>query len=199
MKRARTLRKTPLRHLIQLVMVVIVIGGAALRNLSHDSSWVGLWPELQGFCPFGAVQTLIRGLLDVSYFTRAGYTNQWTLLGVLLTTLVFGAVFCSTLCPLGSVQEWVGRLGRWLFKRRYNRPVPPAVDRILRTLPYVMLGAIVLSASALVAVEIDLFNPSYALVHVWSSAVPITAIVLLLVILVLSLAYERPWCRWFCP
>ena len=43
-----------IRWIIQLVMVVIIIGGASLRNLMPGGSFLAtLFPELQGFCPFG--------------------------------------------------------------------------------------------------------------------------------------------------
>jgi ferredoxin len=50
-----------------------------------------------------------------------------TLLGlgclvVLLLTLAFGRVYCSTLCPLGLLQDAIARVARWLHLR--TRPLP---------------------------------------------------------------------------
>lgn len=188
------------RWIVQALMVVIVIGGASLRNLLHpESKIVALWPELQGFCPFGAIQTIFRALFDGSYLMRAGYSNQWVLLGVLVITLLFGAVFCSSLCPLGSIQEWMGKLGRRLLKRRYNPPVSRSLDMILKSLRFIVLGALFLAVAGVVAWNLDYINPSYALSHLWSSVVPLSAVLVLVLFLLLALCYERPWCRWFCP
>jgi len=41
-----------------------------------------------------------------------------------LVTLLFGPAFCGWLCPMGSIQEWFGKLGRNILGRRYNRIVP---------------------------------------------------------------------------
>lgn len=200
MSRTKKLALSGSRWIVQVIMVVIVIGGASLRNLLHpESRIVAFWPELQGFCPFGAVQTIVRGLFDFSYLLRAGYSNQWVLLGVLVITLLFGAVFCSALCPLGSIQEWIGKLGKRLLKRRYNPPVSRNMETILKSFRFVVLGALFLSVTGVVAWNLDYINPSYALSHLWTSVVPLSAVLVLVLFLLLALLYERPWCRWFCP
>jgi polyferredoxin len=115
MKNSKKSTMSTARAIVQIAMLVVIIGGASLRNLlPSDNALVRLWPELQGFCPFGAVQTIFRGMFDASTLLRTDYSNQWVLLGVLAITLLFGAVFCSTLCPLGTVQEWIGKLGKRL-------------------------------------------------------------------------------------
>ncbi|HYD41328.1 MAG TPA: 4Fe-4S dicluster domain-containing protein [Anaeromyxobacter sp.] len=50
-----------------------------------------------------------------------------TLVLILAATLVAGRVYCSTLCPLGTLQDLVIRLGdRWARRRRFRfRALPP--------------------------------------------------------------------------
>ena len=60
-------------------------------------------------------------------------SNFWVFSGVILITLLIGAVFCSYLCPLGSVQEWIGALGKRIFKKKYNRFIGRKIDRVLDT------------------------------------------------------------------
>jgi Polyferredoxin len=44
-------------------------------------------------------------------------------LGLVLTTLLFGRIYCSVICPLGLLQDLIGRLGRSRrFHFRKNRP-----------------------------------------------------------------------------
>jgi ferredoxin len=47
---------------------------------------------------------------------------------VLLLTLLFGRVYCSTLCPLGLLQDAVARLARWFRLRRRPLLYRPAVN-----------------------------------------------------------------------
>ncbi|NCC66501.1 MAG: hypothetical protein EOM15_17850, partial [Spirochaetia bacterium] len=80
-------KKFKTRTMIQAIMLVIIIGGASLRNLlSPENKLAAMWPELQGFCPFGAVQSIFRILFDGSYLLRVNHSNLWVLLGVLLIT-----------------------------------------------------------------------------------------------------------------
>ena len=77
---------------------------------------------------------------------------------VLLMTLVLGPVFCSYICPLGAVQEWIGKLGRRIFGKRYNTFVPKKLHHVLKYLRYVSLGLVVwltYSALKLVFAEVD--------------------------------------------
>ncbi len=178
-------------------MMVLILGGAIMRTLQHSLARV--IPELQGFCPIGAVQVLFRIAADPSSLVRPDRSHLWVISGVLLITLLFGAVFCSYLCPLGSLQEWIGRAGKRLLKKKFNRPVPKQVDTALGTLRYLFIGLIGLTVFGVISFNLDIINPSSALVHLWVSAVTPAAMVLLAVTASLSLFYDRPWCRWICP
>ena len=172
------------RWIPQLAVILIVVGGATLRNLGFTAGWL---PELRAICPFGALDALVN--LD---FERLAIP-----IGVLLVAVLMGAAFCGRLCPLGSLQEWIGRLGHRVLGRRYNRSIPG--DRFLGYARYLVLAAVAATALGFLALETDYFNPSLALVHTWTSAVPITAVLLLVAVAVGSFFVERPWCRWLCP
>lgn len=54
------------------------------------------------------------------------------LLGILLIlTLLFGRIYCSTLCPLGLFQELLTLLFKPFYKKRPFRPMPPSPWRYL--------------------------------------------------------------------
>lgn len=54
--------------------------------------------------------------------------------GVVILTLLFGRVYCSTICPLGILQDVIARLGKFLLRRKnsFLRYTPP--HTILRQL-----------------------------------------------------------------
>ena len=190
-------RPFPFRTAVQLLMLLLIIGGASLRNLAVSTPpWM---LELQGFCPFGALQTLAGSLQDPGLLFQPHRSHLWVLSGVLLITLLFGTVFCGYLCPLGSVQEWLGVLGKKLFPRNFNRAVPPVFDTFSFIPRTAVLLVILFSVYGGITVSLDLLNPSFALAHFWTAAVPTAAVVLLLTVSVLSLVVYRPWCRWLCP
>lgn len=120
------------------------------------------------------------------------------ILGFILAVL-FGPVFCGWVCPLGTVQEWTSKLGKKLFKRRFNRFVPRKVDGVLRYLRYEVLVWVLYMTAAtgrLVFAEVD---PYFALFNFWSSEVAVAGLVVLGLTLVGALFVERPWCKYACP
>jgi len=109
--------------------------------------------------------------------------------GVGLLTLLFGAAYCSTLCPFGALQEWIARLG-------LTRQVSRGVDRTARALKYVVL-ALAVTAFALTSDRAFLsFDPLAHAFAGWPSGWPL---VLLAVALGGSVVVFRFWCRYLCP
>ncbi len=200
MKRRKTKKWIPGRIAPQVAMVVIVLGGATLRNLSSDGLQIPtIFPELQGLCPIGAVQTISRIFTDPAHVFTTARLNIWVLSGVVAVSLVLGAAFCGRLCPLGSIQEWVGMIGRRVLGKRYNALGTGRIDRVSAYLRFVMIGVVFAAVAGWIAFDLELVNPSIAFAHAWTATVPITAALALAIILAGSFFVERPWCRWLCP
>jgi ferredoxin len=173
--------------------------------LSHFMERRGLdlpWPVLQNFhavCPFGAVETAGRLIMDGNFIPKTHPANLWTFVGVVLITITVGAAFCGYLCPLGSVQEWIGGLGRKIFRNKYNRIAGTKLDHVMGYMRYGMLIAIMAQTTRMITLVFQKVDPYYALFHFWMGDVFLSGLVVLGSILLLSLFVERPWCRWFCP
>ena len=156
-------------------------------------------PSLHAICPFGAVETF------ASLVTGAGLIRQLhasvMVLGavVLILTVILGPVFCSHICPLGSIQEWFGKLGRKIFKKRYNKFIPKKLHNVLKYLRFVVLLLIVWQTYKSAELLFANVDPYYALYHFWTGGATIAAIAILVVTLLGSLFVERPWCKYACP
>lgn len=82
-----------------------------------------------GFADFrGLVPArLVHGLAAVQ-FTPAllafstGAVALFAFVGIVVMTIVFGRVYCSTVCPLGLLQDAVARVAAWLRPRRRLLP-----------------------------------------------------------------------------
>jgi len=118
---------------------------------------------------------------------------------VLLLTIAFGPVFCGWVCPLGSVQEFIGKIGTKLFKKKYNRFIPAGIDTYLRYLRYVVLGLVLYETAVVGTLVFADYDPYFALFNIWSDEVVWTAFAVLAITLVGSLFVERPWCKYACP
>ncbi|MCX6133753.1 MAG: 4Fe-4S binding protein [Ignavibacteriales bacterium] len=76
------------------------------------------------------------------------------LLGVLLLTVAFGRVYCSTICPLGTLQDIVIRLSGRMRRRRWYRYKPAPI-----VVHYALLAVSAVFAVAGSMILVDLLEP----------------------------------------
>ncbi|MGB8983707.1 MAG: 4Fe-4S binding protein [Anaerolineales bacterium] len=179
--------------LIALIAVnhTLAESGAAIPILSSAS--------LHAVCPFGGVETLYT-LVASGLLVKKVHASALVLAGLsILLAIFFGPVFCGWICPLGTVQEWVGKLGRKLFRRRYNHFVPTKLDNVLRYARYGILIWVLYVTATSGTLIFEAYDPYFALFNFWSSEVAPTALLILGITLVLSIFVERPWCKYACP
>ena len=146
--------------------------------------YFGFWRK-GCICPVGSIQNVVLWLCDSHVALPLGVAAFFIL--PLVFALLFGRVFCASVCPLGAIQEMMV-----LFPVR----LPSAVSLALGMVPVVYLGLAVLFAatgSAFVVCRLDPFVSLFRLSGEW--AMVTTGIVLLLVGTVIA----RPYCRFFCP
>jgi len=181
------------RRLSQALLVAFI----AFVGIRHQISGGG--PEgsapLDSYCPFGGIETLVYYMQTGQFIEKTNISNFILLLAVLILGVVAGAAFCSWLCPLGTVQEWLAKLGKKIFGRNYE--VPAKAHRVLRYLRYVTLFLIVyltVQGSRLVFEEYDPFK---VLFHFNFETT--TAIVIFVLTIVLSILIDRFWCKYLCP
>ena len=195
------MKSKPFRLASQIIFFVLVGVITINHTLVEAGSGLDILPgaSLHAICPFGAVETF------ASLITGQGLIRQLhasvMVIGavVLILTVLLGPVFCSHICPLGSIQEWIGKLGKRIFKKRYNRLIPQKLHDVLKYLRYVVLALVLYqtyTTASLMFVNID---PYYALYHFWTGEATITALIILGVTLLGSLFVERPWCKYACP
>lgn len=194
-------RRIWVRSLVQIFFFVLI----ALISLNHTLAESGKGipfissASLHALCPFGGVVTIYQ-YAAVGTFVQKIHESSFILMiiGFLLAVL-FGPVFCGWVCPFGTFQEWVGKLGKKLFKKRYNRFVPAKVDSVLRYARYLVLAWVLYMTAAtgkLIFADVD---PYFALFNLWSSELAVGGLVLLGLTAAGSLFVERPWCKYACP
>lgn len=195
-KKPGLLRRVIQISLFALIAVIAINNG--LEATGQSIPWIGE-ASLHAVCPFGGVVSVYQVLTDGT-FTKKIHESSFILMGlVFVLAVAFGPVFCGWICPMGSIQEWFGRLGRKLFKKRYNTFVPPSVDQWLRYLRYGVLAWVLDMTAVTGKLAFEEYDPYAALFGFWKSEVSLIGIGILLASLVLSLFVERPFCKYACP
>jgi NosR/NirI family transcriptional regulator, nitrous oxide reductase regulator len=136
-------------------------------------------------CAVGSIQNAALALGDPSY--AIPLTVLAVFLLPLFAALLFGRVFCSSVCPLGAIQELVA-----------IRPikVPEWLDHSLGLFRHVYLALAVFLAGSGVAMLICRYDPFVGFFRLNGSA---TMIIFGAAILILGVFVGRPYCRYACP
>lgn len=151
----------------------------------------------------------IEGLMQLKYFVATGRVPRihpagfFLFLSFLTISFLFRKAFCSWICPVGTLSEYLWKLGRYTFRRNFH--LPRWADRPLRSLKYLLLGFFAFAVVGMSAAGIAEFLGSpYALVvdvrmlNFFRYLDGAAAMVVLLLI-VLSIFVENFWCRYLCP
>ena len=151
----------------------------------------------------------IAGLMNLRYWLLSGQiphlhpAAMFLLLTFLATAFLFRKAFCSWLCPIGTLCEYLWRAGKKLFGR--NLLLPRWIDLPLRGLKYFLLGFFVWAISTMSIVGIrDFMMSPYGLIadvkmlnffrHIGD-----TGLIVLGVFILASVFIQNFWCRFLCP
>lgn len=195
-------KKFNIRLAVQIFFFVLIALIAYNHTASETGNALPFLPSdlsLHAICPFGGVVTLYS-LATVGDYIRKIHASSVIILGISMVLAIgFGPVICGWVCPLGSIQEWTGKIGKKLFKSKYNHFVPQDIDKALRYVRYAVLAWVIYitaKSGTLLFVNVD---PYYALMNFYSGEVVPSAFVVLGLTLAGSLFIERPWCKYACP
>ncbi len=159
-------------------------------------------PGVEGWLP-------IASLMNLKYWLVTGVVpdvhaaGMFLLLSFLAMSFLLRKSFCSWVCPVGSVSEWLWQGGKALFRR--NLRLPRWADLPLRSLKYVLMGFFVFAVAGMSADDLRAFMTSpYGLVADvkmldFFRRLSVTAAVILAAIVVLSVPIQNFWCRYLCP
>lgn len=160
-------------------------------------------PAASGACPIGSFQAVVgSSKFRFSYYI----TGILILLGVLL-----GRFICGFLCPFGWFQELLHKIPTKKFSTKRLRP--------LTYLKYIILVVMVFLLPLLLVNEIGLGDPYFCKYlcpqGVLEGAIPLSLVNsgiraalgalftwklgILLTVVVLSILFFRPFCKWLCP
>jgi polyferredoxin len=179
-----------------LVFVTVV---AALHQIIGGGP--GGFPPVDALCPFGGLEALYRFLVSGEFIQRTNLSNFILLGGTIALAIVVGRFFCGWICMLGFLQEIFGKLGLKVFKRKFT--VPARIDAYLRYLKYAVLFVVVGLTWKAGDLIIRPYDPYTAWAHIPSGFEVfedfLAGFIILAASLVLSMLYDRVFCKYLCP
>jgi len=110
-----------------------------------------------------------------------------------LTTLVWGRVFCGFVCPFGVLQDLIDRV----VPARFKRELPGSLHRIALKSKYVILAVILIPAVMGIQVSLYQYFEPFGTVFFLSRSLLLWGIAA--AILVAAAIVPRFYCRYACP
>ena len=175
--------------LFALVMTAFLRKNATIR-------WVALG------CTLVYLGWLDGGFVSVSHITNgiklgpSLFLNDLPLLLIivftLVTTLFWGRIFCSSLCPFGALQDFIAHF----LPRHFQRELPQAIhDKAI----YIKYGVLVfLVVMALAYSELSLFQYFEPFGTIFYISQSLVLWLILLIFLLASVFVSRFYCRYVC-
>ena len=192
-KRSTILRNWP-KYLLQwgvLAALIVFITGLIPSEEAVD-------PE--AYCPMGGLQALATYLANNSL--PCSMSSLQVMMGIALVAAVvlFSKLFCGYICPLGTVQDLLGKARNAMHIKSIKVRNGSAIDKIMRIVKYALVFWIfymTVNASELFCKNLD---PYYAIatgfkgeITLWMSIVSISLVV------IDSFFIDMFWCRYLCP
>ena len=151
----------------------------------------------------------IAGMMNFKYWLLTGHVPamhpaaMFLLITFLSVAFLFRKAFCSWLCPVGTLSEYLWQAGRKLFRRNFL--LPRWLDIPLRGLKYLLLGFFVWAVSSMSADAIAAFmrSPYGVIADVkmlnFFRFIGETGLIVLAVLALASVFVQNFWCRYLCP
>ena len=202
-------RSQRIRHTVQLAFLALnawlglqFILWVRYYETNGRSLYVSRPAGVEGWLP-------IAGLMNLKYFLVTHHVSaihpaaMFLLVAFLLSSLLLKKAFCTWLCPVGTVSEYLWRLGQRLFGR--NLTLPRWLDIPLRSLKYILLAfflyiVVTMSADALqqfllapfgIIADVKMLN--------FFRNMSLVGLAILATIVLLSVVIKNFWCHFLCP
>lgn len=160
-------------------------------------------PGVEAFLPISA-------LISLKYWLKTGIINEIHPSGFLIfificgASLLFKKVFCSWICPIGLLNEWLSKLHLLIFRRGLK--IHPLIDFPLRSLKYLLalffLWAVFMQMDVF-SLEKFIYSPYNRIADIkmlkFFTDISATSFWVITGLVLLSVIIRDFWCRYLCP
>ena len=152
--------------------------------------------DIEKYCPMGGILGFGTKIYQESLPCAMSSAAIFMALVLFVGALAIGKLFCGYICPVGSITEWIGKIGK-KFKLQFR--LPKFLDLGLRSIKYIFLYFVVyytVTDSELFCRKFDPFFGAatgfgHDTVLLWSiGAVAVTILGAIFI--------KQFWCRYLC-
>jgi polyferredoxin len=209
----RRIKRGPIgfvRHCVQFAFLffLLYVGLRFYQFVLHfasfgDTPFVERPDAVEGFLPISALVAL-KVWITTGEFDSVHPAGLTLFVFIVGSGFIFRRFFCSWICPVGTVCEWLGILGNRIFKK--NIDLPKWVTGFLYPIKYILLAFfvfLIIVSMPVEAAKAFLFSPynqisDVKMLQFFLDISQFTLIVLIILFL-LSLLFRNFWCRFLCP
>jgi polyferredoxin len=166
------------------------------------SVWASRPPGVEGWLPIASLMNL-KVLLATGQMPRLHPAGMFLLIAFLAASWLFRKSFCGWLCPVGTVSEYLWRLGRQTFGRNFR--LPRKLDLALRSLKYLLLALFLYAVVSMSVPSILAFlEGPYGIVDDvkmlnFFRFLGLTGGIVVAGLVLASVFVQNFWCRYLCP
>ena len=190
-----------IRRLFQIAIVVAVL----VTGFRYAMGWSRT--SIETYCPFGVLETALSLFTHKQFACATGERNLALFVGLILLTVLSRRVFCSWICPVGSISEWIAL---FVSRLRGSRVLPrkallsfarrhPRLDVWLRWLRLPVLATILYLTFRTGELLFRGVDPYYILFSFHGHDVQYWSYIVLGVVLTGVILIPMAWCRYLCP
>lgn len=212
-KRPYTRRRRDVSQQVRLAVQIVFVAITALVG-AQFYLWVRFFesggatvrvsrpPGVEAWLPIAALMNL-KTLIMTGEVPGVHAAGMFMLIAFVAIAFVCRKAFCSWICPVGTISEWLWQGGEAAFGG--NLPLPRWLDIGLRSLKYVLLALFLYVVITMSVPDIRAFLASpygtvadVKMLDFFRHMGRATAIVLA-ALLVSSVLIKNVWCRFLCP
>jgi polyferredoxin len=169
-------------------------GGRSLR--------AGRPPGVEGWLPIASLMNL-KVLLLTGEMPALHAAGMLLLIAFLAMSWIFRKSFCGWLCPVGTISEYLWRLGRQTFGSTFR--LPRWLDIGLRSLKYILMALFLYAVASMSVNGIRAFleGPYGVVADVkmlnFFRFLGLTGGIVVAILVLASVFVQNFWCRYLCP
>jgi ferredoxin/copper chaperone CopZ len=190
-------------HRLRRLFQIGILAAALTVGIRHA---IGLSRiTVETYCPFGGLAGMLSLISNKQFTCATGERNLILFIALVVLTILSRRVFCSWICPVGSISEgilWVSRklgIGKKEDRAGEGTLIPRKWDRILRWVRLPILAVILILTYKTGELIFRGFDPYYIMFSIHGHDVMWCSYIVIGIILVTVFMVPMAWCRYLCP